>query len=47
MMRRIAVVGDKLDNDGEVCPYEGPQFLADSTGRCNDLVKSLSWCIEV
>jgi hypothetical protein len=27
MMRRIAVVGDKLDNDGEICSYEGPQFL--------------------
>jgi uncharacterized Zn-binding protein involved in type VI secretion len=27
MMRRIAVVGDKLDNDGEVCSYDGPQFL--------------------
>lgn len=26
-MRRIAVVGDKLDNDGEICFYEGPQFL--------------------
>src|ERR1700753_737815 len=27
MMRRIAVVGDQLDNGGEVGPYEGPQFL--------------------
>jgi uncharacterized Zn-binding protein involved in type VI secretion len=27
MMRRIAVVGDKLDNDGEICSYEAPQFL--------------------
>ncbi|BBP96844.1 hypothetical protein BSFA1_19730 [Burkholderia sp. SFA1] len=27
MRRRIAVVGDKLDNDGEICSYEGPLFL--------------------
>jgi hypothetical protein len=27
MMRRIAVVGDMLSNGGEVCSYEGPQFL--------------------
>lgn len=27
MMRRIAVVGDQLDNGGEVGPYKGPQFL--------------------
>jgi uncharacterized Zn-binding protein involved in type VI secretion len=27
MMRRMAVVGDKLDNDGEICSYDGPQFL--------------------
>jgi hypothetical protein len=27
MMRRLAVVGDKLTNDGEICSYDGPRFL--------------------
>ncbi|MFM0139478.1 PAAR domain-containing protein [Caballeronia grimmiae] len=26
-MRRIAVVGDRLSNGGEVCSYQGPEFL--------------------
>ncbi|WP_371881817.1 hypothetical protein [Caballeronia sp. S22] len=26
MMRRIAVVGDKLSNDGEICDYKGMMF---------------------
>ncbi|MFC0696848.1 PAAR domain-containing protein [Paraburkholderia humisilvae] len=26
-MRWIAVVGDRLSNDGEICDYQGPRFL--------------------
>ncbi|WP_322061473.1 PAAR domain-containing protein [Paraburkholderia sp. J63] len=26
MMRRIAVVGDKLEHGGEILPYDGPEF---------------------
>jgi len=27
MMRRFAVVGDKLSNNGEICDYEGLIFM--------------------
>ncbi|SAK88682.1 hypothetical protein AWB75_06076 [Caballeronia catudaia] len=42
MMRRIAVVGDKLDNDGEVCSYEGPQFLVH--GHQAALIGGAAYC---
>ena len=42
MMRRIAVVGDKLDNDGEICSYEGPQFLVH--GNQAALIGGAAYC---
>jgi hypothetical protein len=42
MMRRIAVVGDKLSNDGEVCSYQGPQFLIH--GHQAALIRGAAYC---
>ncbi|WP_244815480.1 PAAR domain-containing protein [Caballeronia sp. Lep1P3] len=42
MMRRIAVVGDKLDNDGEICSYDGPQFLVH--GHQVALIDGAAYC---
>ncbi|GGD96141.1 PAAR domain-containing protein [Caballeronia grimmiae] len=42
MMRRIAVVGDKLSNDGEICSYQGPQFLVH--GHQAALIGGAAYC---
>jgi len=42
MMRRLAVVGDKLDNDGEICSYDGPQFLVH--GHQAALIGGAAYC---
>ncbi|WP_350030139.1 PAAR domain-containing protein [Caballeronia sp. GAWG1-1] len=38
----MAVVGDKLDNDGEICSYEGPQFLVH--GHQAALIGGAAYC---
>lgn len=42
MMRRIAVVGDKLSNDGEISAYKGPQFLVN--GHQTALIGGAAYC---
>ncbi|BBQ01625.1 hypothetical protein BSFA1_67530 (plasmid) [Burkholderia sp. SFA1] len=44
MMRRIAVVGDKLSNDGEVCHYTGMMFTIGSAGRQVALIDAAAYC---
>jgi hypothetical protein len=44
MMRRIAVVGDRLDNDGEICHYEGLSFTIGDAGRLAALIGGGAYC---
>ncbi|BCQ27094.1 PAAR domain-containing protein (plasmid) [Caballeronia sp. NK8] len=42
MMRRFAVVGDKLSNNGEICDYKGAFFLLG--GRQAALINGAAYC---
>lgn len=44
MMRRIAVVGDKLETGGEVLPYSGPVFTIGDAGHQVALIGGTAWC---
>lgn len=44
MLRRIAVVGDKLDNDGEISPYNGLIFTFGGAGRQAALIEGEVFC---
>src|SRR5215467_14117490 len=44
MMRRIAVVGDKLSNDGEICDYRGMMFTMGDAGRQVALIDGAAFC---
>lgn len=43
MMRRIAVVGDKLSNDGEICDYKGMMFTL-GAGHQAALINGAAYC---
>ncbi len=43
MMRRIAVVGDKLETGGEILPYSGPVFTI-GAGHQVALIGGTAWC---
>lgn len=43
MMRRIAVVGDKLTNDGEICNYQGMMFTF-GAGHQAALINGAAYC---
>jgi hypothetical protein len=43
-MRRIAVVGDKLDNDGEICHYNGMMFTLGGAGHQAALIDGEAYC---
>lgn len=43
-MRRIAVVGDKLDNDGEICQYNGMRFTMGNEARQVTLINGAAYC---
>lgn len=43
-MRRMAVVGDKLDNDGEICDYNGMMFTLGDAGRQAALINGEAYC---
>ncbi|MCG7404619.1 MULTISPECIES: PAAR domain-containing protein [Caballeronia] len=42
MMRRFAVVGDKLSNNGEICDYKGPFFTL--SGHQAALINGAAYC---
>ena len=44
MMRRIAVVGDKLSNDGEICHYTGMMFTMGNAGHQVALIDGAAYC---
>jgi hypothetical protein len=44
MMRRIAVVGDKLETGGEILPYSGPIFTMGNSGHQVALIGGIAWC---
>ena len=44
MMRRIAVVGDKLNNDGEICSYSGMTLTVGDAGRQAALINRTAYC---
>lgn len=44
MMRRIAVVGDKLATGGEILPYSGPVFAMGDAGHQVALIGGTAWC---
>lgn len=45
MMRRIAVVGDRLERGGEILPYNGPIFtLGDDASRQVALIGGEAYC---
>lgn len=44
MMRRIAVVGDKLETGGEILPYSGPGFTIGDAGHQVALIGGTAWC---
>jgi hypothetical protein len=44
MMRRIAVVGDKLETGGEILSYTGPVFAIGDTGHQVALIGGTAWC---
>ncbi|RKT99159.1 PAAR domain-containing protein [Burkholderia sp. Nafp2/4-1b] len=44
MMRRIAVVGDKLETGGHILPYAGPIFTFGDAGRQVALIGGLAFC---
>lgn len=44
MMRRIAVVGDKLETGGEVLPYSGQVFSIGNAGHRVALIGGTAWC---
>jgi hypothetical protein len=44
MMRRIAVVGDKLETGGEILPYSGPVFTMGDAGHQVALIGGTAWC---
>jgi hypothetical protein len=44
MLRRIAVVGDKLDNDGEISSYNGMIFTFGGAGRQAALIDGEAYC---
>ncbi len=44
MMRRIAVVGDKLETGGEILPYAGPVFTIGDAGHQVALIGGTAWC---
>jgi hypothetical protein len=43
MMHRIAVVGDKLSNDGEICDYKGMMFTL-GAGHQAALINGAAYC---
>jgi hypothetical protein len=44
MMRRIAVVGDKLETGGQILPYGGPVFTVGDAGHQVALIGGTAWC---
>jgi hypothetical protein len=44
MMRRIAVVGDKLKTGGEILSYSGPVFTIGDAGHPVALIGGTAWC---
>jgi hypothetical protein len=44
MMRRIAVVGDKLERGGEIRPYSGPVFTVGDAGHQVALIGGYAFC---
>ena len=44
MMRRIAVVGDRLEYGGEILPYAGPVFTVGNAGRQVALIGGQAYC---
>jgi hypothetical protein len=44
MMRRIAVVGDKLETGGEILSYSGPVFTIGDAGHQVALSGGTAWC---
>jgi hypothetical protein len=44
MMRRIAVVGDKLETGGEILSYSGPVFTIGDAGHQVALIGGTAWC---
>jgi hypothetical protein len=44
MMRRIAVVGDKLERGGEVLPYDGRGFTFGDAGHQVALIGGFAYC---
>jgi hypothetical protein len=44
MMRRFAVVGDKLNNDGEISHYTGMEFTIGDFGRQVALIGGAAYC---
>ncbi|MFM0243147.1 PAAR domain-containing protein [Paraburkholderia phytofirmans] len=44
MMRRIAVVGDRLERGGEILPYAGPVFTMGDAGRQVALIGGTAYC---
>ncbi|WP_341316679.1 PAAR domain-containing protein [Paraburkholderia sp. IMGN_8] len=44
MMRRIAVVGDKLETGGQILPYSGPVFTMGDAGHQVALIGGTAWC---
>lgn len=44
MMRRIAVVGDRLEYGGEILPYAGPVFTVGDAGHQVALIGGQAYC---